>query len=102
MTSVYNVLQAACYDFMYGVQYAWNLVIFALVLAFSLTTPLIVPFGEQCRNTRGDCMYTLLNKLMNSIFVDTGTTVCQLYPQAYYFLIAYSMFKINGGTKDIL
>lgn len=37
--------KAAKYDFMYGVQYAWNLVIFNMVLSFSLTTPIIVPFG---------------------------------------------------------
>ena len=31
---------------MYGVEYAWNLVVFNMVMSFSLTTPLIVPFGE--------------------------------------------------------
>ena len=31
---------------MYGVEYAWNLIIFNMVMSFSLTTPLIVPFGE--------------------------------------------------------
>ena len=46
-------LQAAKYDFMYGVQYAWNLVIFNMVLSFSLTTPIIVPFGKPCCDTCG-------------------------------------------------
>ena len=37
--------QVAEYSFAYGVQYAWNLVIFAMVMTFSLTAPLIVPAG---------------------------------------------------------
>ena len=45
-------MQAAKFDFMYGVQYAWNLVIFTLVVSFSLTTPLIVPFGKLPVNSR--------------------------------------------------
>ena len=40
-------MQAAQYDFMYGLQYAWNLVIFAMVLTYSLSTPIVVPCGEQ-------------------------------------------------------
>jgi hypothetical protein len=37
---------------MYGVEYAWNLVVFSMVMSFSLTTPLILPFGE-CNGRRG-------------------------------------------------
>ena len=40
------LLQAGQYDFKYGVQYAWILIIFNMVMTFSLTTPIIVPFGE--------------------------------------------------------
>ena len=43
---LFVLIQAAQYDFMYGVQYAWNLVVFNLVMTYSLTTPVIVPFGE--------------------------------------------------------
>ena len=38
--------QAGEWDFTYGVQYAWHLVIFTMVVTFSVTTPLITPFGE--------------------------------------------------------
>lgn len=37
--------KAADYIFKYGEEYAWNLVVFNMVISFSLTTPLIVPFG---------------------------------------------------------
>ena len=40
-----SCVQAGQYDFKYGVQYAWILIIFNMVMTFSLTTPLIVPFG---------------------------------------------------------
>ena len=43
--------QAADYEFGYGIQYAWNLVIFTMVISFSLTTPLIVPFGKEGRDS---------------------------------------------------
>ncbi|KAL5474551.1 hypothetical protein EMCRGX_G026512 [Ephydatia muelleri] len=33
------------YSFAYGVQYAWNVVMFAMVMTYSLTAPLIVPAG---------------------------------------------------------
>ena len=38
--------QAGEYDFQYGVQYAWILIVFNMVMTFSLTTPLILPIGE--------------------------------------------------------
>ena len=44
--SILFFTQASQHDFLYGVQYAWNLVIFTMVMAFSLNTPIIVPFGE--------------------------------------------------------
>ena len=37
--------QIAEYSFAYGVQYAWNVVMFAMVMTYSLTAPLIVPAG---------------------------------------------------------
>lgn len=40
---MYQILK---YDYMLGIQYSFNLVIFTLTSALSLTTPLIVPFGK--------------------------------------------------------
>jgi hypothetical protein len=37
--------KAGDWDFLYGVQYAWHLVIFTMVITFSVTTPIITPFG---------------------------------------------------------
>ncbi|XP_064394060.1 calcium permeable stress-gated cation channel 1-like [Halichondria panicea] len=37
--------KAANFNFLYGVHYAWNLVLFNLIISFSLTTPLITPIG---------------------------------------------------------
>jgi hypothetical protein len=37
--------KAGEWDFLYGVQYAWHLVIFTMVITYSVTTPLITPFG---------------------------------------------------------
>ena len=45
--SQYFIFQAADFDFNYGIEYAWNLVLFNMVVSFSLTTPIIVPFGKE-------------------------------------------------------
>ena len=39
--------QAADFNFLYGVHYAWNLVVFNLVMSYSLTTPVITIFGKS-------------------------------------------------------
>ena len=39
--------QAGEWDFLYGVHYAWHLVIYTMVIAFSLTTPVITPVGKK-------------------------------------------------------
>ena len=45
-THTTHTQQAADFNFLYGVHYAWNLVLFNLVMSFSLTTPVITPLGE--------------------------------------------------------
>lgn len=40
-----SVRKAFLCDFPFGVQYAWMLCIFAMTTAFSLSCPLITPFG---------------------------------------------------------
>lgn len=46
MNAVIVVLQAVMWDFQYGIQYAWMLVVFAVVMAYSIPCPLITPFGK--------------------------------------------------------
>lgn len=41
-----NVRKAILYEFPFGVQYAWMLLIFAMTTAYSLSCPLITPVGE--------------------------------------------------------
>lgn len=33
-------------DFQYGREYAWMMNVFSVVIAYSITCPIIVPFGE--------------------------------------------------------
>lgn len=33
-------------DFQYGREYAWMMNVFTVVVAYSVTCPIIVPFGE--------------------------------------------------------
>lgn len=41
-------------DFQYGREYAWMLNIFSVVVAYSITCPVIVPFGElSLRHSQG-------------------------------------------------
>lgn len=40
-----SVRKAIVWEFPFGVDYAWMLLIFAVTVMYSLTTPLIVPFG---------------------------------------------------------
>ena len=38
--------QHVIYEFQYGQQYAWVLCVFAMIVAYSISCPLIVPFGK--------------------------------------------------------
>lgn len=38
-------------DFQYGREYAWMLNVFTVVVAYSVTCPIIVPFGESHGNS---------------------------------------------------
>lgn len=40
-----TVRKAAMWEFEFGVQYAWFLLVFAIVITYSLACPLVVPFG---------------------------------------------------------
>ncbi|XP_023218972.1 CSC1-like protein 1 [Centruroides sculpturatus] len=40
-----TIRKAAMWEFEFGVQYAWFLLVFAVVITYSLACPLVVPFG---------------------------------------------------------
>lgn len=39
--------QSQAMDFQYGREYAWMMNVFSVVVAYSITCPIIVPFGES-------------------------------------------------------
>lgn len=41
-----SVRKAILWEFPFGVQYAWMLLIFAMTMVYSLSCPLITPFGK--------------------------------------------------------
>lgn len=42
-------------DFQYGREYAWMMNVFSVVMAYSITCPIIVPFGESPRRHTQGC-----------------------------------------------
>lgn len=40
-------LQSQAYEFQFGLQYAWTMCIVAVSMTYSITCPIIMPFGEQ-------------------------------------------------------
>lgn len=40
------LLQSQAYEFQFGLEYAWTMCIFSVSMAYSITCPIIVPFGE--------------------------------------------------------
>lgn len=40
------VSQSQAYQFQFGLEYAWTCCIFSVVMTYSITCPIIVPFGE--------------------------------------------------------
>lgn len=38
--------QSQAYQFQFGLEYAWTCCIFSVVMTYSITCPIIVPFGE--------------------------------------------------------
>lgn len=39
-------LQHQAYEFQFGAAYAWMMNVFTVVMAYSITCPIIVPFGR--------------------------------------------------------
>ena len=44
---VASVRRAILYEFPFGVQYAWMMLIFAMTIIYSVSCPLITPFGKH-------------------------------------------------------
>lgn len=40
-------LQSQAYEFQFGLEYAWTMCIFAVSMTYSITCPIITPFGER-------------------------------------------------------
>lgn len=40
------MLQSQAYEFQFGLEYAWTMCIFSVSMTYSITCPIIVPFGE--------------------------------------------------------
>lgn len=40
-------LQSQAYEFQFGLQYAWTMCIVAVSMTYSITCPIIMPFGEK-------------------------------------------------------
>jgi len=39
--------QSQAYEFQFGLEYAWTMCIFSVSMTYSITCPIIVPFGES-------------------------------------------------------
>lgn len=48
-------LQHQAYEFQFGAAYAWMMNVFTVVMAYSITCPIIVPFGKSLLFLR--CLY---------------------------------------------
>lgn len=53
------VPQHQAYEFQFGAAYAWMMNVFTVVMAYSITCPIIVPFG-QCARTTYLCRFLYL------------------------------------------
>lgn len=45
LNPVSAALQHQAYEFQFGAAYAWMMNVFTVVMAYSITCPIIVPFG---------------------------------------------------------
>lgn len=44
---LHSHLQSQAYEFQFGLEYAWTMCIFSVSMTYSITCPIIVPFGES-------------------------------------------------------
>lgn len=57
---LHSLLQHQAYEFQFGAAYAWMMCVFTVVMTYSITCPIIVPFGRRypsaslCQRWRGD------------------------------------------------
>lgn len=43
---IFFYLQSQAYEFQFGLEYAWTMCIYAVSMTYSITCPIIMPFGE--------------------------------------------------------
>lgn len=46
LTCLCSLLQHQAYEFQFGAAYAWMMCVFTVVMTYSITCPIIVPFGK--------------------------------------------------------
>lgn len=46
LTDPCSFLQHQAYEFQFGAAYAWMMCVFTVVMTYSITCPIIVPFGK--------------------------------------------------------
>lgn len=46
LTGPCSFLQHQAYEFQFGAAYAWMMCVFTVVMTYSITCPIIVPFGK--------------------------------------------------------
>lgn len=51
LTGLCSLLQHQAYEFQFGAAYAWMMCVFTVVMTYSITCPIIVPFGKGCPST---------------------------------------------------
>lgn len=48
LMGLHSLLQHQAYEFQFGAAYAWMMCVFTVVMTYSITCPIIVPFGKRC------------------------------------------------------
>ena len=69
---------AVLWEFPFGTQYAWMLLIFAMTTVYSLLCPLITPFGERMVSCMGCPFLFILHRCTASVMycVCTAFFIC--------------------------
>lgn len=76
------------WEFNFGVQYAWTLLNFTLVTAYSVSCPLITPFGKNINSTSRDL--TWVKFLLGLVYV-----LLKHFVDRYNIFFAYAPSRIN-------
>lgn len=61
--SLFSAFQHQAYEFQFGAAYAWMMCVFTVVMTYSITCPIIVPFGKH----QSSSFSLLLSKMLKQI-----------------------------------